>query len=298
MLFYHFGFPPHGPSRPGKRLRPRLLLQVATAEGADVDDALDAAVAVEVLHNYSLVHDDIEDRDEMRRGRTTLWARYGVAQAINAGDAMCAISFLSLAAARARLSAPVVLAMIVALHEAHGVMCAGQAEDLHFERERSVDMPAYERMIANKTAALFAVCCELGAHCGGADAAALQRYREVGQSFGLAFQIRDDMLGIWATPERTGKITGVDIERRKWTYPIVWALTQPPSPAREVVAQSYARGEALEPGSVERVVAALDELGAQEAARRAVAEHLRVVESRSDGIVRDFLIESLDLAVS
>ena len=99
MLLCHFGYGEHGPARRGKRLRPQLLMRVALGEGAPLERALDAAVAVEILHNYSLVHDDIEDGDRLRHGRRTLWSAYGVAHAINAGDAMCALSFASLTSA-------------------------------------------------------------------------------------------------------------------------------------------------------------------------------------------------------
>ena len=96
MLQYHFGYGKHGPARRGKRLRPTMVARACESAGGVLDDALDAAAAVELLHNYSLVHDDIEDSDRFRHGRPTLWSVYGIAQAINAGDAMCAISFLTL----------------------------------------------------------------------------------------------------------------------------------------------------------------------------------------------------------
>ncbi len=295
MLFYHFGYGPHGPSRRGKRLRPRLLMIVAQALGASIEEALDAAAALEMLHNYSLVHDDIEDRDELRHGRRTLWSVYGVAQAINAGDALCAVSFLTLACAVRHHPADRVLAMVDALHAAHRIMCDGQSLDIAFETAAQVDLDTYERMIACKTAALFEAACALGAYCGGADAAAIAAYRSLGRAFGMAFQIRDDVLGIWADQDATGKIAGNDIARRKWTFPVVWALAQPQSRPHDVVREAYAGGAPLQPGEVARVVAALDQLGAREAAGRAIAEHVGVLEAHSGAQVREFLLGSLDL---
>lgn len=298
MLFYHFGYGAYGPTRRGKRLRPRLLLCVAEAEGGALENALDAAAAIEILHNYSLVHDDIEDGDELRHGRRTLWAVYGIPQALNAGDALCAVSFLVLMNATARHADERVLRMVRALHEAHATMCDGQSLDLAFERATHVDIGEYHRMIAAKTAALFGASSELGALCAPCDEQSVLRYRELGRAYGLAFQIRDDVLGIWGTLDATGKVTGNDIARRKWTFPVVWALSGPPSTARERIARAYSRGHALDADTVADVIDALHELGAREAANAAIAEHLAVVERHPVATVRDFLLNSLELASS
>jgi geranylgeranyl diphosphate synthase type I len=112
----------------------------------------------------------------------------------------------------------------------------------------------------------------------------------------MAFQIRDDVLGIWGTLDATGKISGNDIARRKWTFPVVWALAQPPSPARDRIAAAYARGETLDNAAVGAVVDALDEIGARDAADQAAAGHLAVVERHAVRQVREFLLSSLELA--
>ncbi len=295
MLLRHFGYAPYGPARRGKRLRPQMVMRVATGEGAPVENALDAAVAVEIFHNYSLVHDDIEDRDELRHGRPTLWSAYGVARAINAGDAMCALSFLSLEHAARRLDAPRVLQMLALLHEAHAVMCEGQSLDLYFESQRRVDLPGYYRMIECKTAQLFDASCRLGAHAAGCGAAAVEGYGAVGRAYGMAFQIRDDVSGIWSTVDQTGKTVASDIARRKWTFPVVWAVAQPPSAARAAVAAAYASGEPLDAATVEGVVDALDSLGARDAAVAAAAEHLAVLERHPNAELREFLCGTLGL---
>ncbi len=298
MLFYHFGYGDYGPAKAGKRLRPRLLLCVAEAEGGSVESALDAAAAIEILHNYSLVHDDIEDNDELRRGRRTVWAVYGIPQALNAGDALCAISFLALTNSVSRHTDERVLRMVRALNEAHATMCDGQSMDLAYERAPEVDLAAYSRMIAAKTAALFGASSQLGALCAPCDSDTVMRYRELGRAFGMAFQIRDDVLGIWGTLDATGKVSGNDIARRKWTFPVVWSLAQPQSSARDRIAAAYSRGEKLDSGTVAAVIDALDELGAREAANRAAAEHLSLVERHPVAAVRDFLLNSLELASS
>lgn len=293
MFLYHFGYGEYGPARPGKRLRPNLVIRVAQSEGASIDDALDAAAAVELLHNYSLVHDDIEDRDELRRGRPTLWNVYGIAQAINAGDAMCATTFLTLLQTARRHPSDRVVAMTASLHEAHRVMCDGQSLDIAFESAANVDFDRYHDMIAAKTAALFEAACVLGAQCAHAGVSTVADYARIGRAYGMAFQIRDDLLGIWAGVERTGKVAQNDLARRKWTFPIVWALSQPPSPAREIVASAYGAGGELEPDAVTRVMEALDELGAREAATRAVEEQVAVVEGQRPSELRDYMLATL-----
>jgi geranylgeranyl diphosphate synthase, type I len=293
MLAYHFGYPPHGPARRGKRLRPTMLMRVCESEGAPLEHALDAAAAVELLHNYSLVHDDIEDRDEYRHGRRTLWSVYGIAQAVNTGDAMCALSFLTLMRAKALLGPARALDVIERLHRAHRTMCDGQSLDLQFESEGHVELADYDVMIACKTAALFEAACSLGACAAGVDESRVAGYAEVGRAYGMAFQVRDDLLGIWGSTDRTGKTVAGDLMRRKWSFPVVWALAQPASPAREVVAGAYRSQRSLDATEVANVVAALDELGAREAAMRAVAEPMAVVERHPNRALRDYLLETL-----
>jgi geranylgeranyl diphosphate synthase, type I len=275
-----------------------MVMRVATSEGAPIEHALDAAVAVEIFHNYSLVHDDIEDRDELRHGRPTLWSAYGVARAINAGDAMCALSFLSLEHAAVHLDPHRVLRMLALLHEAHAIMCEGQSLDLHFESQRSVSLPDYYRMIECKTAQLFDASCRLGAHAAGCDEATIVGCGAVGRAYGVAFQIRDDVAGIWSSVDETGKTVASDIARRKWTFPVVWTIAQPPSAARTAVAEAYARGEPLDAATVGRIVEALETLGAREAAAQAVAEHLVVIEDHPNPELREFLSSTLGLAAA
>lgn len=268
MIRYHFGYDESGNARRGKRLRPRLVLRVAQAEGACVEDALDAAVAIELLHNYSLVHDDIEDGDALRHGRETVWSRFGVPHGINAGDAMCGMAYLSLLHNEVRLPPDRIVAMLRVLHEANLKMCEGQGLDMHFERLAFVSEERYLQMIAGKTGALFAASCELGALAANAVERAVA-WAAYGRAYGRAFQIRDDVLGTWGVSEITGKPSGADVGRRKWSFPIVWALGQPPSADREVVAHAYAPASRLKAEDIAEVIAALERLGAREAADEA-----------------------------
>ncbi|HTW85893.1 MAG TPA: polyprenyl synthetase family protein [Candidatus Sulfotelmatobacter sp.] len=256
----------------GKRLRPRILVAVAQTEGAPAEDAFGAAAALELLHNFSLVHDDIEDRDELRHGRPTLWSRYGIPAALEAGNALCALSYLTLIDGSARLPAESVVAMARCLYRAHFRMCQGQAYDISFERAATVSFDEYQRMIEGKTAALFGASCELGALAARCDAERAAAYGNVGRAYGLAFQIRDDILGTWGATAETGKPSGADIRRRKWSFPVAWALDGSASPDRATVADAYASNAPLDDATAERVIAALERLGAQRAADEACAK--------------------------
>ena len=265
MIRYHFGYDTPVKTKSGKRLRPQLLLRTALEEGGTVECALDAAVAIEILHNYSLIHDDIEDGDELRHGRTTIWSRFGIAHGINAGDALCAISYLTLLHEEAVVPNRVV-EMLHVLHEANLHMCEGQGLDIGFETSSSVTMPQYLEMIAGKTGALFSASCQLGALAAGCDSDRAAAYAELGRAYGLAFQIRDDVLGTWGATDVTGKPSGADIARRKWSFPVVWALGTAPSPDRDAVAHAYARNTRLDAEGVSEVIGALERLGARDAA--------------------------------
>jgi len=266
QIRYHFGF---GESaRRGKRLRPRLVLEVARVEGGSYEDAIDAACAVEIVHEFSLIHDDIEDGDRLRRGRETLWSRFGLAHALNTGDALCSVAYLALVDGSA-MPPERKVAMNRVLLTAHLAMCNGQGRDIAFETEPRVSMEDYRAMIGAKTAALFGAACELGALAAGAAAERAGAYARLGHAYGTAFQIEDDVLGIWGDSAATGKPCGADLTKRKWTFPVVWALAGVPSAARDTVATAYAAGTELAPGDVRAAMIALNELGARDAALRA-----------------------------
>jgi geranylgeranyl diphosphate synthase type I len=250
------------------------------------------------LHNYSLIHDDIEDGDALRHGRATVWSRFGVPHGINTGDAMCGMSYLTLLRNAAGLPPERLVAMLRVLHEANLKMCEGQGLDMQFEKLSSVSSERYFEMISGKTGALFAASCELGALAAGAPARRVAAWAALGRAYGRAFQVRDDVLGIWGVSEVTGKPSGADVQRRKRSFPIVWALEREASPERENIACAYASCEPLAPHEVAAVVAALERLGAREAADeahdRALEEARRIAaDERIDetGYVREFFQE-------
>jgi geranylgeranyl diphosphate synthase type I len=219
MLRYHLGIEngdDDGAASMGKLLRPSLVLFTAEQLGEAPDHALPAAIGLELIHNFSLIHDDIQDHDETRRGRPTVWCRYGVAQAINAGDAMQVL------AVRHALDAGEAAAGI--LLEATWEMIEGQSLDLALEgRPASAD--AYLSMIDRKTGALLRCALRLGGTLAGAEPEVLLALAAAGTELGRAFQIHDDLLGIWGNGATTGKPQGSDIRRRKRTLPIAGPTT-------------------------------------------------------------------------
>ncbi len=276
QLRYHFGFGDE--ARRGKRLRSRLVLEVAEEEGGDADEALAPACAVEIIHEFSLIHDDIEDGDRLRRGRETLWARYGAAHGINSGDALCSVAYLTLLH-DADGPPERTLAMNRVLLAAHLAMCGGQGRDIAFETEARVSMAEYREMIGGKTAALFSAACELGALAAGNHASRAAAYARLGRAYGIAFQIEDDVLGTWGDSATTGKPAGADLAKRKWTFPVVWALAGPPSDARSAIERAYGNGGALTALDVAATVDALDRLNARDVAQLAARDELAAADA-------------------
>ncbi len=256
-MAYHLGWvdaefaPTANP--PGKLLRPALVLWAselaALATGADdatraarLHGALPAAVSVELVHNFSLIHDDIEDRDRLRRGRPTVWSIWGEPQAINIGDGMFALARLALLDCGTRgVATPDVLSMARTLDRTCLRLCEGQHRDMGFEASTTVTPQMYLDMIARKTAALMRAACSFGATVGAAgDGGIVQDLAQFGECLGVAFQLRDDLLGIWDAHTSLGKTAAGDLRRRKKSLPVIHALANAPAEARQRLAAIYA----------------------------------------------------------
>ncbi len=268
---YHFGWEDAAGAPAeviaGKMLRPALGLLSCEAAGGSIAQALPAAVAVELLHNFTLIHDDIEDQSETRHGRPTLWAVAGIAQAINTGDGLFVIARRELLDLfGAGLSAERVLTAIRLLDDACVQLCEGQYADIDFETRTHVIRPEYEAMIAGKTSALLGASAAIGALAAGADDATVATFARAGILLGLAFQVQDDVLGIWGDADVTGKPVADDIRSRKKSFPVVHAFDVLDSErGAELVALYAATGEP----DVDRVSALLEAAGARAAATSA-----------------------------
>jgi geranylgeranyl diphosphate synthase type I len=226
MITYHMGW--HADEADsashGKRLRPLLLLLCTEALHDDILKALPAAISIELLHNFTLIHDDIEDRSPIRHGRPTLWKKWGTAQAINAGDALFSIAQMSMLYLRETCDENIAAESSWRLNQTCVKLTKGQHKDLSFENEETIPINAYLKMIKGKTAALISLSTNLGGLISGQSKDIQQYLAEFGECLGLAFQIQDDGLGIWGNPEITGKSVASDIQTCKKTLPILYGL--------------------------------------------------------------------------
>ena len=279
MLAYHLGLDGEAGTR-GKRMRPLLGLLAYQSLTGDYHAALPGAAAVELGHNFSLVHDDIEDADTERHHRPTLWAIWGVPLAINAGDALFALSRLALYRLLTEFSERRVLALMRVYDETCLALCEGQYLDIAFERQAEVSVEAYLEMIGKKTAALVAASVEAGAILATDDRAIVDAYRRFGYDLGMAFQMADDVKGAFWTMEASGKPEGGDIRKRKKTLPLVWALEHASADQRTRLLEIYASvpsraaeatdgpaasvGAAVSESEVAEVLGILERTGARE----------------------------------
>ncbi|MZD07284.1 polyprenyl synthetase family protein [Streptomyces sp. SID5785] len=285
---YHFGreqadgTPVEGHA--GKAVRPALVLAATRALGGVPEQAVRAAAAVELTHNFTLLHDDVMDRDATRRHRPTAWAVFGIADAILAGDALQAQAHLLLAgdphpaaaAAAARLGACVV------------ELCEGQCVDVALEGRdpREVTLPETLAMAEAKTGALLGCACAVGGLYAGADPAQVAALDAFGRAAGLAFQLIDDVIGIWGDPARTGKPAGVDLAVRKKSLPVVAALASGGPAARELAALYGPPGPGEErPAELEAIALAVERAGGRDWAQAEAADQMaRAVDELSRAV--------------
>lgn len=291
---YHFGWwdadgtPVANPSS-GKGLRPALVLLAAQAVGGLATDAVRPAVAIELVHNFSLIHDDVMDGDATRRHRPTVWKIYGVAQAILVGDALLTLAYDVLGgldgppgtpAGGWGAGAPTIPVQADALSSepggssrsrvaarmfgtAVGDLLHGQGDDLAFEHRDDVTVAECMAMARRKTGALLECACGLGALLGGGSAEQVARLRAYGADLGLAFQLTDDLLGIWGDTRITGKPVHSDLRSRKRSLPVVAALASG-SPAATALRQAYAHEGDLDDADLARLAVAVDEAGGRD----------------------------------
>jgi geranylgeranyl diphosphate synthase type I len=288
MMVYHLGWqdatflPIEAPS--GKHLRPLLCLLACQVTGR-WEPALPAAAAVELVHNFTLIHDDIEDHSPLRRGRPAVWSLWGIPQAINAGDGLFIVARSALLRLHARGVPPeVVLACVALLDETILRICEGQYLDLSFERRTDVDESAYTGMIARKTAALLEAAVHLGALVGGAPEEVTAALRAYGGALGLAFQVQDDLLGVWGEEERTGKPAAADVYGRKLGLPAVHALAHASPTDRDLLARVYGGTGPVTPDDVAAVLAAMARTGTHAYVEAAAGRHYREALAALEGV--------------
>ena len=265
MCRYHLGL--DGSGSTGKRMRPLLGLLAYASITGDYEKALPGAAAVELGHNFSLVHDDIEDDDRERRHRPTLWALHGVPQAINTGDMLFSLSRVALHRLT-DLGFPdhTVLRLMRLYDRTCVALCEGQYLDIWMaEHDDSLSVELYFDMIGRKTAALISASIEAGAVLATDDEDVIDRYRSFGWDLGLAFQLNDDLLGIWGREDATGK-EPTDVARRKKTLPVIYAFEHAADDDRDRLTAIYSNGSLL-PEHVDEITAILERAGARDYTR-------------------------------
>ncbi len=231
MMHYHLGWVDDSlrtvQAGSGKRVRPLMCLLVTSSSGGDWRQAIPGGSAIELIHNFSLIHDDIQDASLTRRGRPTLWQIWGANQAINSGDAMFSLAHIALSRMLERnVPAEIVVHGLRRLDETCVDLTIGQHLDMSFESKLEVTVEDYLEMIQGKTAALLAFSAELGARVAQQSPEIIQHYALFGRDLGLAFQVRDDILGIWGDETVIGKSSATDIATRKKSLPVLFGLEQ------------------------------------------------------------------------
>lgn len=288
MLGYHLGrvdrdgIPTQ--DNQGKGLRSSLCMFACEAVGGIPGDALSAAVAIELVHNFSLIHDDIQDGDKERRHRPTLWAIWGMPRALQAGNVMRILADLGIQYLQHYRGTPEVLARSSnLLTGAYLEMVEGQYLDLEFEGRTDINTADYMDMISRKTGALLRCAMQLGALAGNGEARVVEALAECGQYLGTIFQIRDDYLGIWGSEEETGKMAGNDLRRKKNSLPLVYALEQVASIQNNQLESIYAKEE-IDDRDVVVILALLEDLGVSEYVDRLAQIHAERALAAIEGI--------------
>lgn len=282
---YHFGwldtnFQPVNGGNGGKKLRPVMallayqgaleILQPGLAATTSLEQALPLAAAIEMIHNFSLIHDDIEDSDRERRGRATLWTLFGQPKAINIGDCLQNLAYRRLLRGLERgLSAAQVAQQAALAADTCVKLTVGQHIDMSFEDNLDVTPKMYLKMIEGKTGVLISFSTYGGALAAlrpdvPEQAAKLELFRQFGLQIGLGFQIRDDILGIWGLTADTGKPSGSDIRRRKKSLPVIYALANSTGTQHERLLEIYRSSTPVTPEQEQFVMATLAETGARE----------------------------------
>ena len=274
LVRYHLGWsdqqgiPAEAPVSQGKALRPTLCLFASQALAQDITHALPSAAALELIHNFSLIHDDIQDQDRERRHQPTVWHLWGLPKALVAGNAMQSSGDIALLNTGCQgPDTETILKVSELLTDSYLEMIQGQCLDLAFESRTDISTEEYLQMIAYKTGSLIRSGLEIGAILSTEDPVTLQAFSRFGNYLGRAFQIRDDFLGIWGDETITGKAAGNDIRRRKKSFPIVLAFSQADGEDLKDLRRIYRKKE-LDEEDVTKVLAILDKVDAQDHCRQ------------------------------
>lgn len=250
----------------GKRLRPFMVMKSCEILGGKLSDSLPAASAVEMIHNFTLVHDDIMDNDEMRHGVPTVHKKYGLPIAILAGDVLFSKAYQLLS--NSKLPAKEVNELVSRLAKACVDVCEGQILDIKMAETKKIPSQAdYIKMIEKKTAALFDVSCSMGAICAKAKQNDITKLSSFGKNLGIAFQITDDLIGVMGDTKMTKKPVGNDLREGKKSLPIVLAITKSKGNEKKIILKTFGNSKASKK-DIEKAVKAIRALGIEKIVRK------------------------------
>lgn len=277
----------------GKRLRPALVLLSSRLFGPQPESAIAIAAAVEMVHGASLIHDDVIDHTDMRRGQPTLNALTGNRIAVLLGDLLLCQALLAVAELDR-------VALVRVVSQAVADMTAGQILELRYQGNLDTDVDQYLRMIEGKTAALMEAGCRLGAMLNQAPQEQVEACADFGRNLGMAFQISDDVLDIWGDPEKLGKPTGNDLQERKYTLPFLYSYQQSLKPQRNLVRQLLKK-DPLDRGGIQALTQWMDQNQAREYSQQLASDYVeearRALKRTPEGATRGSLEELLDYVV-
>jgi geranylgeranyl diphosphate synthase type II len=265
-----------------KRIRPLLLLMATDLFGGQVKKALPQALAIELFHNFTLIHDDIMDEAPLRRGKPTIHARFGLATAILSGDAMLVSSYEQLIRAEAKL----IPRLLKSFNQCALKVCEGQQLDMNYEKQPHVSVKEYISMIGLKTATLLATSLQIGAIMGGAGEKEANRMYEFGKHCGISFQLRDDWLDVFGESHKVGKQAGGDIIRKKKTYLILEALRRANTGQKKKLLRAYSSEGVSDAHVVSEVKSIFDALGMREIAEGDIRHHFQYALNELEKIRR------------
>ena len=292
MLTYHMGWTGEGSGREatGKRIRPLIVLLATASQGADWKTSLPAAAAVELVHNFSLVHDDVQDNSEKRRGRPTVWTKWGVPMAINVGDALFVMSNQAIMDLIKTHPALTVVRAATILHNTCLDLTRGQFLDMSYEGRNDINIDDYWPMVGRKTSSLLSACTYIGALLGNAGEEEQEASRQFGYHLGLAFQVQDDILGIWGDEAVTGKSAASDLVEGKNSLPILYGIGK-----KGKFAERWALGP-ITTDEVKAVAAQLEDEGARSYAEKMSEKETQIAlqylkKATSQGAASESMLE-------
>jgi len=282
----------------GKRLRPYMVIRSCQIVGGKSSNAMNAASAVEMVHNFSLVHDDIMDNDEMRHGVPTVHKKYGMPLAILAGDVLFSKAFQIIS--NSKLSDSATTQLVSRLSKACVDICEGQLLDIKMAEERKIPSQAeYITMIGKKTAALFDVSCAMGAICASNKSKDVSNLSSFGRNLGIAFQITDDLIGVMGDPKVTKKPVGNDLREGKKSLPILMAIKLAKGKDKKIILKAFGNSKVTRK-DLNKAVEVIRSLGIEESIRKQAQKYSKKAEkslSKYSGSAKSELITLLDFVV-